>query len=169
MIATNIYFTHERNGYNQAEVDRYIATIRDEYQKAFDENRDVVKKYNSLLDDCRALEVQERTKLNSDIIAKTVVSAEVLAQKIVADAHTDALAVNEELKLAVADANSEIEKAKAEAQKIIDDAKNEANLILVRAKRNLEQAHKTMGHTANEVQRLLTFHMPEPAGALVAG
>jgi len=93
MTKTKIFFTEEKNGYNRLEVDNYIAKLDEAYQNAYDENQDIRNKYNSLLDDCRKLDVQERTEFNSEIIAKTLVNAEVLAQKIIADANKEAVRI----------------------------------------------------------------------------
>jgi cell division septum initiation protein DivIVA len=153
--ATGIFFTEEKNGYDREQVDGYIHKLSEAYQKAFSEYEDLRGKYNSLLEDCKNLDLQERTGLNSDIIAKTLIHTELLAQKIIEGAHAEAAKVKSDAKIIINQANAEAAKVKAEAQKAVDEAHSEAAKIGVRARRNHDEAQKVLAQAANEVQKLL--------------
>ena len=107
---TSICFTEEKSGYNREQVDDYVNKLSQEYQTAYNERQSVVKKYNDLLEDCKNLDVQQQTVLNSDIVAKTLTHTELLAQNIIADAHNEAAAVRAAAK---AEINSIINKLKS--------------------------------------------------------
>ena len=140
-----IYFPEARNGYDTEEVDSYIGKLSEAYQTAYCEYNSVKNEYEKLLEDCKKLAIQERTALNSDVVAKTLMNTELLAQKIIAEAHDEALA------------------AGTKAKKIIDDAHVEADRIVGSARKKLEQAHTVIGRAASEVQRLITLNAPDTA------
>ena len=166
-MTEKMFFTEEKNGYDREQVDSYISKLSQAYQTAYDEYQDVSGKYNSLLEDCKKLEVQERTGLSSDIVAKTLINTEALAQKIIADAHAEAVSAKKEILQMTADANAEVEKAKEHAQDIIADAHAEAAEIVLQAKNSLEQTHKMIRQAAGEAQKLLMFSVPEIADVAV--
>lgn len=165
-MTEKMYFLEERNGYDREQVDSYISKLSNAYQTAYNEYQDVSGKYNSLLDDCKELDIQERTGLNSDIIAKTLMNTEILAQKIIADAHAEAVNVKRELRQMIADANAEVEKAQADAQDVIAAAHAEASEIVLQAKKNLERANMMIKQAVSEVRRLLATNLPDAENAL---
>ena len=91
-----MYFSEEKNGYSKEEVDKYIGKLNDEYQLAFVENRTLVDKYEELFLKYQLLEAEgqstmdEQLETNADIITKTLLDAEVMAQKIIRDARMEA-------------------------------------------------------------------------------
>ena len=135
----SILFPEVRNGYDRVQVDKYVNKLSEAYQAAYDENAAIWGRYNSLLAEYNKLNAHERIEFNTDIVAKTLIYAEILAQKIMTDAHEEAANV------------------RAEAQKIIADAKIEA---VVRIRKNLEQAHEIMEEAISKVESLLTFNEP---------
>jgi cell division septum initiation protein DivIVA len=135
----NIFFPEVRNGYDRGQVDKYINKLSEAYQAAYDENTAIWDRYNTLLAEYNKLNIHEQIELNSDVVTKTLIYAEMLAQKIITDAHEEA------------------ERARGEMQKIIADANTEA---VVRARKNLEQAHEIMQEAISKVESLLTFNEP---------
>ena len=90
MTKTEIVFTEEKNGYAKDEVDNYVEKISEAYQKAYGEYQTVCDNYkklydtyNSLLEESKMTNVPRQTGLNSEIIAKTLMDTEILAQKII--------------------------------------------------------------------------------------
>jgi cell division septum initiation protein DivIVA len=132
-----IFFSEEKNGYDRAQVDKYVNKLSEAYQAAYDENTLMRERYNSLLDSCNTWNMPGQSEPTPEIITKTLVYTEMLAQKIITDAHEEAA------------------RAKAEAQKIITDANTEA---VDRAKRNLEQAYEIMEEAISKVESLLNFN-----------
>ena len=184
MTNTNINFIRERNGYSREQVDSYIAKLSSAYQTACDEYLEIKEKYDNLLADQDKFGMQEKPEINSDIIAKTLINAEKLAQQIIYDAREEAEGIVAEAKKAKSDAKAEISKVKEAAQRVVNDAKaeavkvrdsaqgiiNDANaeavLIVAQARKNLEQARKTMEKASREVDELLTFQILEKASAV---
>ena len=140
-VNTNIYFMEERSGYNREQADNYISKLSQEYQAVYNKHQSIVKKYNALLEDCKKPDVQERTGLNPDIAAKTLMHTELLTQKIIADAHAEATAVRtaakEDSKRITDDAYVEKTKTKLQAEKILGEAKIEADKIISDARQEL--------------------------------
>ena len=97
---TEIFFPEQKLGYDKDQVDSYIIKLTKAYQTLFDEYQTVSGKYNDLLgeykkQESRVEEKAEKPGLNVDLIAKVLVDAEILAQKIIADAKEEAAKVAE--------------------------------------------------------------------------
>jgi len=184
MTINDVSFAKQFNGYDRAEVDRYVENLTQAYQTAYDEYNSVCAKYNDLLDKYGALcRQQEQNKSNVVVIAKTLVDTETLAHKIIADAQTEAekikaYSLTEAQKLKE-DAYVEKAAAKIQAQKLIDDAnaemtgiqergrelirsaQAEAALINSQAKRNLDQTNGTIAGAAAKLKELLPPEAPD--------
>ena len=143
MAGTNVVFKEAIRGYDKEQVDLYVKKLSEAYRGAYNENRALQEKCAGLLEECEKLDAHEQTGLHPDIITKTLLDTEMLARKIIADAH------------------AEVAKAKATAKKTLDDANSEAARIIVRAKVNFEQIQEIMEQTADKVQSLLTVDEPE--------
>ncbi|MCL2030484.1 MAG: hypothetical protein FWG93_02960 [Oscillospiraceae bacterium] len=156
-----VYFTEEKNGYDREQVNHYIRMLSEAYTGVYNEYRALQGRYNGLLEKAGTPDTQARAGMDPEIAAKTLMNTEMLAQKIISEAQTEAAAAKAEARRAAEDASAAVEQAHAAADKIIGDANSEAGRILERAKKNLDQAHKTMGHAASEIYRLLTFAPPE--------
>jgi len=143
MAGTNVVFKEAIRGYDKEQVDLYITKLSEAYKSAYNENQALQKKCAGLLVECEKPGAQEQNELNSGIIAKTLINTEILARKIIADAHTEAA------------------KAKATAKTTLDEANAEAARIVVRAKLNYEQIQEIMEQTAGKVQSLLTTDEPK--------
>ena len=137
----NINFSEEKFGYNRGQVDSYIKMLSGAYEETYTECQEIQRKYNNLLEERR--DTREQPELSTDIITKTLINTEILAQKIIADAQ------------------AEVAAAKMEAKRMLE----EAELISSGARRNLEQAREAMERAAGEVYKLLTFAAPEPENA----
>ena len=165
MKDTGVYFTDERNGYDREQVDNYIKMLSEAYKDAYAEYKAIQSKYDDLLADSKKADAREHAGLNSDVISKMLINTEILAQKIISDAQTEAAAVTTEAKRIIDEANSMADRSRVTAKQIIVDANSEAERIVTQARKNLEHANKTMGYAAREVHKLLTFTMPEPESA----
>ena len=178
MTINDVTFTKQLNGYDRAEVDRYVENLTLAYQTAYDEYNSVCAKYNDLLEEygilCRQ---QEQNKSNVAVIAKTLVDTETLAQKIIADAQAQADKITEETQAAAKiireDAFIEKATAKRHAQKLIDDAtaemtglqersrevirsaQAEAAQINDQARQKLEQTNKSIAGVVAKLNELL--------------
>ena len=161
MANTSINFSNEKNGYNRQQVDSYINKLSEAYQATSDEYLDLNSKYENLLEYNRNLTTEERTELNSDILAKILTNAEVLAHKTIVDAQAEAMAVISEARKIVDDASSQAAKAEDIAQEIINDANAEAILIIAQATRILEHTRNTMEQSTGEINNLLAYYAPE--------
>ena len=141
MKNTNIYFSDESNGYNKEQVNNYIDNLSKAYEIMYGEHQSLIKKYNELSDDMNKLNAQERPDLNSDVIAKTLVRAETLAQNIVADAHTEAAYM--------------IASAKTDSKKIMDDAYTEKTSIMAQAEKIFENVKADLMKIINDANNSL--------------
>ena len=70
---TKIVFKLEKDGYDKKQVDSYINGLSALYKAACDENKALGKQ-------------RERDSINADIAVKTLINAELLAEKIIKDA-----------------------------------------------------------------------------------
>ena len=86
---TNVFFSEQQNGYDKTQVDNYIQKVTEAYQAAYKEYLDTCEKYNNLMQEYKKLETEKRSGINADIIAKTLISSEKLAQEIVDNAHAE--------------------------------------------------------------------------------
>ena len=170
MIGANISFQKEKNGYDRQQVDNYIKKISDAYQTTYYEFLDVSGKYKSLLEErenAPKQEIEEKQEkqekrehsggMNPDIAAKTLINTEMLAQKIITEAQTEAAAVIADAEKTIAEAKQEAAKMKERARKILDDANKEAEIAAERAKKNLAQARKIIEQAANQVEEVLSL------------
>lgn len=155
----NIAFEKQFNGYDRTQVDRYVASITEAYQTAYDEYTAVCGKYNDLLEDYRRLEEKEQSKPSADIIAKTLVDTEALAQKIIADAKADAAVVTADARVnarkAMEDANAEAEAIQQKSSSLIEDAYLEAARITSQAQKDREEANTIVELTITRLQDML--------------
>ena len=161
MIGTNISFAKEKNGYDREQVDSYIKKLSDAYQTTYLEYLDISGKYKSLLEEREKPNAQGAAELSPDVIAKTLINTEMLAQKIITDAQAEATELIKDARKAVNGANDETAKAKEEARRIVNDANAEADRMAAQARESFEQARKIMEQAAKEVEKTLTFHTPE--------
>ena len=144
MIGTNISFTREKKGYDREQVDSYIKKVSEAYQTTYLEYLDINGKYEKLLEERENSDSRELQGMNSEIAAKTLISTELLANKIITDAQTEAAAIIEEAQKAIAAAWEEADSAGEEAQRSIADAQAEAqrniNDSQAEAQRNVANA-----------------------------
>ena len=108
MTNTGVSFERQFKGYNREQVDQYIASLAQAYQIAYDEYNSVCCKYSDLLEENEGLKEQNQNTPSADVLSKTLVNAELLAQKIIEDAKAE----SENMRA----------KAQADSKKIIDDA-----------------------------------------------
>jgi len=145
MAKTNVSFDKQFNGYDKGQVDQYIKNLATAYQTAYDEYQNVCGKYNGLLDEVSKKETEEQGRPTADIISKTLINTELLAQKILDDAkaqtetiHADAQA---EARRITDDAYLQRAEARLQAQKLLDDATAEAEAIKTAARQTFEEAN----------------------------
>ena len=185
---TEVSFPKQFNGYDKDEVDRYIKSLSEAYQTAYEEYSAVCTKYNTLVENCKTLDGElEQNKSNIAVIAKTLVDAESLAHKIITDAHKEADKVMVEAQAAaqaikdnayaenstvrkqaqkiIDDANAEAAGAKEQALNLVNDSQIEAAQIEICAKKNLRQANEKMTRMINELQGMLASHTADVQAA----
>ena len=167
-----ISFESQVNGYDPEQVDNYIARLSDAYQQVYEEYTLVRAEHSSLLEKYKQQEAKKKNGPDSDIIAKVLVDAQGLAQKILlaaneeadkirADAETDAKAIAE---------NAYIEKAKAmiKAGKVLEEADAE----IARVNERREQTNEVIRQIIAKMQDLLaadilqTKILPEQAASV---
>jgi len=108
---------------------------------AYDENTALREKYNNLLEDCKKGNVQNMIRVNSDNIAKILMYADMMAQKIISDAQEEMSQVKLEAQKILNELDAETVNAKAEAQKILDEANAEALQAKAAAQRIIDRAN----------------------------
>ncbi|MCL2814182.1 MAG: DivIVA domain-containing protein [Oscillospiraceae bacterium] len=90
---TEISFNDRKNGYDKLQVDNYIKKISEAYQEVYREHVSICEKYDSLLENYKKLEEQNQAPPEHDTetetIAITLLDAENLAKKIVANARRE--------------------------------------------------------------------------------
>ena len=161
MLSTeNVFFDKQVNGYDRTQVDRYILSISEAYQTAYDEYASVCGKYNDLLEDYRILEEKELSRPNADIITKTLVDAETLAQKIIANAKADAAEITadarESARKIAEDVCAEAEVLRQKSSRLIDDAYLEAARITAQAQSAREETDKIVEQAIEKLCDMLS-------------
>ncbi|MCL1805679.1 MAG: DivIVA domain-containing protein [Clostridiales bacterium] len=182
----NIQFAEEKNGYSKEQVDGYVDKLSNAYEAAYRENQEVREQYKNLKDECDRLEVQEKTRLNAGVIAKTMLNLETMAQEIVAEAQQEVIEAKGEAKRLVDAAKAEAEMLKAAAEKIMDEANaekagarataqrikdeaaTEAARIVRGARKGAEEANEIMKQALARLRDLPAYH-EEEAEARLAG
>ena len=145
-----IFFTSEANGYNRAQVDSYVSKVSRAYQATYKEYQELSGKYESHLEECGKSGAQGQNGLSSDIAAKTLINTELLAKKIIDDAHAEAA------------------KIRQAAQNILNSAKSDAEAMAYRTRRNFEHAQKVMEHAASELDKVIASNTAKKPIALSA-
>lgn len=155
----NISFKKKFNGYDKAQVDSYISCISEAYQTAYDEYNAACMKYNELLEDYKMLEEQENSRPHADIIAKTLVDTEALAQKILANAKADAAIIIADARAGARnvteDANAEAEAIQQKTSKLIDAAYLEAARVSAQAQCDREETDKIVEQAIMRLREML--------------
>lgn len=87
---TEIFFNDKKNGYDKSQVDNYIKKISEAYQEVYREHISIREKYDNLLENYKKLEEQNLPpEHNTETIAITLLEAENLAKKIIANARRE--------------------------------------------------------------------------------
>jgi len=180
-MTNTILFSEEINGYSKEQVDNYVEKLSKAYRAAYAENQELQEKYKNLEDECKELEVHEKTRLNAGVVAKTMVNLETMAQKIIAEAQVaeaqeGVIAAKAEAKRIVSEANAEADKQKAAAEMIFDEANTErakakaevrrfrdeaqtdAARTMLNARKRAEQANEIMEQTLIQLRDLLAIN-----------
>lgn len=175
-MTNTILFSEEINGYSKEQVDNYVEKLSKAYRAAYAENQELQEKYKNLEDECKELEVHEKTRLNAGVVAKTMVNLETMAQKIIAEAQEGVIAAKAEAKRIVSEANAEADKQKAAAEMIFDEANTErakakaevrrfrdeaqtdAARTMLNARKRAEQANEIMEQTLIQLRDLLAIN-----------
>ena len=159
MENTSNSFEKERKGYKREQVDSYIKKLGDAYQSTYDEYQEINGKYNELLEYCGKLSIQEQPAVRSAITAKTLKFSEMIAQKIIMDAQSEAARIiNEALNLKNA-AQAVLNEATEASSKIVSNANTDAAMITIQVGKNLELACKMMEQAALEVGKLFAYRL----------
>ena len=168
MTDTNIRFEVEKKGYSKEQVDSYIKKLSDAYQTTYDEYLEINNKYNELLEYCGNTSVQVQSNAHAAIMANTLKYTEILAQKIIEDAQTEATLMMTEAQNTRTEAEMVLNEAKDTAQNIIINAETDAAMIAIQVRKNLEMAYTTMGQAATEVEKMFSHRIYEREKALTA-
>ncbi|MCL1816355.1 MAG: DivIVA domain-containing protein [Clostridiales bacterium] len=158
MTNGKINFPEVMKGYDMEQVDNYISKLSAAYQAAYDENTAIRERYNNLLDDFKKLSSQEETEINPEII---LMYAEMLAQKIIADAQAEAAQIKAEAQKVYTEANNLSTQTMSEAQKNMIEANSEADKALIQTRKKIEQANEMMNSTLEKIQAMMAQTMPE--------
>ena len=163
MTNTKISFQKEKNGYDRQEVDNYIEQLSDAYQRAYDEYLEVSGMYESLLE-----ERELASGMSPDTAAKTLISTEKLAQKIIEEAQAEAAAAVAEAEKARADAILEAAKAEEYVRRILEDANMEAENAAAHTQKSLAQARKIIEQAASQVELSFAYFSAQEPGRPLA-
>ena len=136
----SISFDTKILGYDKDEVDRYVKLLADAYQAAYDEYHVKCKEYDELLECSNMLDSFDQCDINTEVMTKALIDAEVMADKIISHARREAEKIKEEIffekfeakvfaKNTINDANAEAASLKETAQKTLDDAVAEAAAV----------------------------------------
>jgi DivIVA domain-containing protein len=166
MPKADVAFDKQFNGYDRDQVDEYIKNLTTAYQTAYDEYQTVCAKYNELLESFQEMEARERARPDADVISKTLVTTEMFAQKILADAKAEAERIRLESQIEAEAAKTAARKltddaavtaaaAKQLAQKMIAEAQDEAVRIEVRAKGSVDLANDEIAQLINKMHGLM--------------
>ena len=85
----DVIFSDRKNGYDKTQVDEYIKKIAVAYQELYEEHVATKEKYDSLLEDYKKLEEQNQGANDSELISKTLIETEKLAEDIIANARRE--------------------------------------------------------------------------------
>ena len=158
---TEVSFEKQFNGYDKGQVDRYIISLANAYQTAYDEYKVVCDKYSSLLEDYEDLKTKETERPAAEIITKTLVDSESLAHKIVTDANAEAARILDEArtnaKRIAEDTYTEKAVAKLEAQRLIDEAGAEAEELKENARMILSRANLEAATTQEKSKKVVDY------------
>ncbi len=140
-IKAKQFQTTGRGSYRAEDVDSFLQEVHTSYEQVFRENGEIIKKMSLL---ANKVEVYKK---DEDSLRQALLSAQKLADKIVADAkksvEADLANAEQEAKKIVDDASQKAQKitsdAKKEADKTIHDAKKEADEIIGGVNRKVTQ------------------------------
>ena len=116
----SVSFERQMNGYDKEQVDRYISELSEAYQEAYDEYQYICEKYNEALEQKRAAEESGA----SDLIQKTLINAEILAEQLIKDAKTESDKIKTEAVLLKSKVNQELETIQNAKSVLISDINN---------------------------------------------
>ncbi|MCL2772325.1 MAG: DivIVA domain-containing protein [Oscillospiraceae bacterium] len=114
-----IFFTAQNDGYDRAQVDNYIHRLTEAYQKAYNEYLATCDKYNALMQDYKKLEADKQVGMNANVIARTLMDSERLAQEIIDNAYNEEARIIEQTKNSIDYVYKTIEKAMTDVQKFL--------------------------------------------------
>ena len=115
---TEMFFATQKNGYDKADVEKYIDKLTKAYQTAYDSYQNICGKYNELVEDYNDMENTKRSGSNFEAISKTLLDAELLAEKIVGNAQTEADRVVEQTRKSLEQICQTMEQATREVHKL---------------------------------------------------
>ena len=102
-----VKFDREKKGYSKEQVDAYIKSLNDEYQKLTEEYQDLMNE----------VEEQKKDTSHNEAIASVLIKAEISGKQIVADAQTEATGM-------IYGAKQEVEHINRTKQTILEEIKN---------------------------------------------
>lgn len=114
-----IFFNAQNDGYDRIQVDNYIHRLTEAYQKAYNEYFATCDKYNALMQDYKKLEAEKQAGLNANVIARTLIDSERLAQEIIDNAYNEESRILEQTKNSIEHVYKTIEKVLTDMQKFL--------------------------------------------------
>jgi DivIVA domain-containing protein len=157
---SSVTFEKQLNGYDRGQVDQYIARLAEAYQEAYDEYTSISDKNDDLLKEIEELKKESKNAPNAEVITKTLLSSEILAQKTLEDADEEAgkmiAKAQAESRMIIADACAEQDAAKAKAERIIKEAKIEAARNISKADQELMTIYKKREMLSSEISNIIS-------------
>ena len=136
---TMVNFGEEKRGYNKVQVDGYIKTINDEYEKLTEE-------YQALADE---LEAKKADDSYADAIASVLINAELSSRQIVTTAEYKA-------KEAVVKANQDVERILQTKKTVLEEIDQLSTKLLEILSEDKQIAKdECIGHVSDNVARVL--------------
>ena len=170
MVYKNVLFSKRLNGYDVKEVERYIKTLADEYQAAYEQYKSLEATHIGLLEENKSLVGElERYKKNIgtnlkihsgipetqgkdinntvDEAGKAMRDIQIASQRIIKEANCKKAEAIIQAEKTIEQANSEASEIKEWAKKIVDEANAEAVLTK-------EWALKVISNAKNEAKEI---------------
>jgi|GEM_PF-2651403 len=133
-----MYFPEEKLGYDKELVDDYISKLSKAYQVAYEENQMITSKYESLLEDYKQTKELDPDKQYNEILAKTLMDAEIYAQIIRDSAYIEAADTKLKAQQILDDANNEVSALKVVSEDIVNNANSMASVLQTHAQKEAE-------------------------------
>ena len=132
-IVRMVKFEDAKKGYNKKQVDTYIETINDEYQK-------VLAEYQALEE---KMEESKSDTSHNDVIAAALINAEIAGKQVVANAHLEAKRITGE-------ASGDIEKILKKKESVLREVEKLSDMLIAVINGKSDDNEENTGEATDE-------------------